>query len=203
MNHSYETLPEGYTKAFSIDLQKDKKLMLLVNGIALLIAAVMIAVMAVFVPFRDLYTSISEIMEQNPIIYLIGCGVLIVSLVVYIILHEAVHGFTMKLYGAKKIKYGFTGVYAFAGSDTCFAKKPYIVVGLAPVVVFGVIFAVLQLLMPNPFYMWLVYILQIANISGAGGDLYVSIRFSKLPADILVQDSGVGMKVFTRKHEQS
>ena len=201
MNHSYESLPEGYTEAFSIDLQKDKKLMLLVNGIALLITVVMVVVMALIVPFPEAAEYITDHMTDGQ--FLICMVILIVSMILYIILHEAIHGITMKLYGSDKVRFGFTGMYAFAGSDTYFAKKPYIVIGLAPVVVFGVIFAVIQFFMPNPFYAWLVYILQIINISGAGGDLYVSIRFSKLPSDILVQDSGVGMKVFTRKHEQS
>lgn len=193
---SCETLPEGYSLSFSIDLQKDKKLMLLVNGIALLITAVMVVIMVLIVPFSDVIEYISDHVTQRK--YLICMVILIVSMILYIILHEAIHGITMKLYGSQKVRFGFTGVYAFAGSDTYFAKKPYLMIALAPVVVFGVIFAVLQLLMPNPFYTWLVYILQIINVSGAGGDLYVSIRFSKLPADILVQDSGVGMKVYTK-----
>jgi len=48
-------------------------------------------------------------------------------------------------------------------------------------------------------WFWVVYILQICNISGAAGDLYISFRLRKLPDDILVQDSGVSMRVFSAK----
>ena len=38
---SFCELPSGYTEYFSLDLQKDKKKMLLVNALAVLIAIVM------------------------------------------------------------------------------------------------------------------------------------------------------------------
>ena len=41
------------------------------------------------------------------------------------------------------------------------------------------------------------YFIQITNISGGAGDLYVTFKFSRMPSDILVQDSGVGMTVYS------
>ena len=43
---------------------------------------------------------------------------------------------------------------------------------------------------------WGIYFIQIANLSGAAGDLYVTYLFSRLPSDILVQDVGVSMVVY-------
>lgn len=130
--------------------------------------------------------------------YTVRFAVLLVLLVVYMILHELVHGIAMKMCGTKKIKYGFTGMYAFAGSDDYYRKKPYIFIALAPVVLWGVVLAVV-----NPFvsaeWFWVVYLIQISNISGAAGDLYVTLKFSKLPKDILVKDYGVGMRVYSQK----
>ena len=37
------------------------------------------------------------------------------------------------------------------------------------------------------------------NISGAAGDLYVSWKFTKLPADILINDVGVSMTVYSKE----
>ena len=48
---------------------------------------------------------------------------------------------------------------------------------------------------------WTVYFLQIANISGAAGDLFVTVKFLRFPKDILIQDYGVRMKVFSEKSE--
>ena len=61
----------------------------------------------------------------------------------------------------------------------------------------GIVLAVVNLLVPVEWF-WVIYFGQITNLSGAAGDLFVTIRFSRLPKDILVQDYGVGMKVFSR-----
>ena len=118
-----------------------------------------------------------------------------VSFVAYIILHEFTHGATMKLFGGKEVRYGFTGLYAFAGSEKdYFPKKPYICIALAPLVLWGVVFAVLMTLFPK--WIWVFWGLQMANVSGAAGDMYVSVKVSGMKEDILVMDTGVDMTVF-------
>ena len=47
-------------------------------------------------------------------------------------------------------------------------------------------------------YTLYVYIIQIANISGAAGDYFVTFKFSRFPKDILVRDSGTAMRVYSR-----
>lgn len=184
-------LPEGYGEIYSLDLQKDKKKMLLVNGIALLIALVM------FIPGQA-YISIATLFDMSAGFsgWLIRYGVMVLGLVVYMVLHELVHGIAMKHYGAEKVKYGFTGMYAFAASDDYYPIKPYIVIALAPIVVWGIVLAVISFLVP-PQWFWVVYFIQIANVSGAAGDLYVTWKFSRMPEDILVRDYGVGMTVYS------
>ena len=76
--------------------------------------------------------------------------------------------------------------------------KSYIFIALAPVVLWGVILGVVNLFVPIGWF-WVVYLIQIVNLSGAAGDLFVTIKFSRLPKDILVQDYGVGMKVFSKE----
>lgn len=188
---AYTELPLGYREIDSIDLQKNKKLSLLVNGVALLIALVMAIPMHFVVPMTTLFD-----MSQGYGAYFLRFGVLMAAIVVYMVLHELVHGITMKMCGTKKIKYGFTGVYAFAGSNDYYDKRSYIVIALAPIVVWGVVLLVLNLLVPVQWF-WIVYWVQVSNISGAAGDLYVTYRFSRLPQDILVQDYGVGMTVYS------
>ena len=185
-------LPDGYNQIYEIDLQKDKKKSLLVNGLALVIAALMIVPMNFYIPFFTLFS-----FEQGMTQYFIRFGVLMVSIIAYMILHELVHGITMKICGTKNVKYGFTGLYAFAGSDDYYDKKSYITIALAPVVVWGVVIAIINCLVSNEWF-WVVYFIQIMNISGAAGDIYVTCRFSKMPSDILVRDHGVGMKVYSK-----
>lgn len=194
---SYTELPLGYREIDSIDLQKNKKLSLLVNGIALLIGVLMAVPMHFVVPITTLFD-----MSEGFIPYLIRFGVLMVGIILYMVLHELVHGIAMKRCGTKKIQYGFTGLYAFAGSEDYYDKPSYVIIALAPIVVWGVVLLVLNLLVPAQWF-WVVYWIQISNISGAAGDLYVTYRFSRLPADILVKDYGVGMTVYSAQTEEA
>lgn len=186
-----ENLPEGYREIYSVNLQKNKKAAIWLNVLALIIAAVMIVPMNAFVPISSLFN-----MEKGLINYLIRLFVFIVSMIGYLFLHELIHGITMKTFGTKKVKYGFTGLYAFAGSEDYYDKKSYITIALAPVVVFLFVFALVNVLVPREWF-WVVYFLQILNVSGAVGDLFVTVKFAKMPKDILVQDSGVGMTVYS------
>lgn len=184
-------LPDGYKEIYSIDLQKNKKMSLLVNLLSIFICIVMAVPMHFIVPVTTLFD-----MEQGLKDYTLRFVVLLVALVLYIILHEAVHGIAMKICGTKKVKYGFTGLYAFAGSDDYYDKTAYIFIALAPVILWGVVFAIINPFVPTSWF-WVVYMLQIMNISGAAGDFFVSARFSRLPEDILVKDYGVGMTVYS------
>ncbi len=184
-------LPLEYKEIFSIDLQKDKKQTLIVNGLAVAVYILMIVPVNFFIPINSLFTfekSISEMVIRNV--------VLVVGMIAYIILHEAVHGVAMKICGTKKCKFGFTGLYAFACSDDYYNKKAYTFIALAPVVFWGVVLAVLNIVLPTEWF-WVVYIIQVANVSGAMGDFYVTYKFSDMPDDILINDSGVGMKVYS------
>ncbi len=189
---SLEILPEEYKEILSIDLQKDKKLALLVNGLAILIAVVLVVPMNFYIPISTLFDRSKEFGE-----FMLHMGVLLFGIIAYTVLHELVHGITMKLSGTKKVKYGFTGMYAFAGSDDYYDKKTYVIIALAPVVLWGIILGVLNVFVSDAWF-WVVYLIQIMNLSGAAGDYYVSFKFSKLPKDILVRDYGTSMKVYSK-----
>lgn len=185
-------MPEGYVEIFSVDLKNNKRLMLLVNGIALVIAALLAVPMCFLVPIAPLFS-----MDKGMLSYMLRFGGLIVFSILYILLHELVHGVAMRLCGTKRVKYGFTGLYAFAGSSDFYGKGAYIFIALAPVVLWGIVLAVVNVLVPIEWF-WVIYFLQIFNLSGAAGDFYVTAKFSAMPSDILVSDSGVSMRVYAK-----
>ena len=185
---NYVNLPNDYREILQIDLQKDKRLAIIVNGLALLITIVMVVVGHFYVPF-------TELLDGTNGIY---WGAIFVGMIVYMVLHELVHGITMWAYSKQKPFYGFTGMYAYAGSNAYFNKKSYLIIGLAPIVVWGIVLLVLNLIFKQTWF-WVIYFIQIGNISGAAGDLYVTYRFSKLPKDILVKDIGVNMTVYSKE----
>lgn len=186
------TLPEGYREIYSIDLQKNKTMAVIVNLIAVVITVAMIVPVHFIIPITNLLS-----MEDGMTAYFFRLGTLLVLMIVYMVLHELVHGVAMKMCGTKKVKYGFTGMYAFAGSDDYYNKKAYIFIALAPIVLLGIIIGIVNLFVPIEWF-WVVYFVQITNLSGATGDLFVSFRFSRLPRDILVKDYGVGMVVYSK-----
>lgn len=186
-------LPEGYKELFSINLQKDKKLAVLVNGLAVVIAVPLVLAGNAAVPISALFS-----MEKGMGAYLLRFAALMLGLLAYMALHELVHGVFMRLFSGLKPRYGFTGLYAYAGSGAYFDKRRYIVVALAPVVIWGAALLLLCPALPREWF-WVGYLIQVSNLSGAAGDLYVTCRFSRLPADILVQDSGIAMTVYGRR----
>lgn len=183
-------LPEDYGEIYSLNLQKDKRAAIIINLLALAIAAVMAVSMNFFVPVTSFFDLSGGIVR-----YFLRLAALIVLMVLYMVLHELVHGIAMKLCGTKRVKYGFTGLYAFAGSEDYYDKKSYIFIALAPIVLWGTVLAAVNFFVPTEWF-WIVYMIQLINISGAAGDLFAAVKFSRMPKNILIQDSGVSMRVF-------
>lgn len=191
---SVNRLPENYIEIYSVDLKKNKKVYLFINVLSILIGIVLFVSMNFYKPLTTLFegeTQASNLLFRITVMY--------VLMFLYIVLHELVHGIAMKICGTKKVKYGFKGVFAYAGSDDYYDKKSYIFIALAPVVLWGVILAVINCFVPEEWF-WIVYAIQLINLSGAAGDLFVTVKFSRLPKDILIRDSGIGMTVFSVKN---
>lgn len=192
---SYTTLPEGYREIYALDMHEDKKLAVWVNLLSLAIAAVFAVPMLFVIPWWATF-DVTDGMTG----YWIKLAAMLGLTLVYLLLHELVHGIAMRICGTKKIRYGVKGVYAFAASDDYYRKKPYIFIALAPVVFWGIVLAIVTPFVPTAWF-WVVYFVQLMNLSGAAGDLYVTVKFSRMPSDILIRDSGVGMVVYAKETE--
>ena len=189
---STSVLPQGYGEVLYIDMQKDTKLALFVNLLGLVICLALLAVGALLVPVMAL------VEDDNIFGLLLRMGALLLSMVLYIIGHEWVHGIFMRRCCDAEVNFGFTGLYAYAGSRGYYCKRDYVRIALAPLVLWGLLFTLglVPLYFVSKAWFWVVYALQVTNISGAAGDIYVFFRFRKLPKEILVQDTGVAMTVF-------
>ena len=191
--HCFDHLPTGYREYLKVDLQQDRRKALLINGAALAAAVILLAVgHFLLVPFYELFdfTSDSFLGMFFPMF------VMLAGTVVYIILHELTHGAVMKAFGARQVRFGFTSLYAFAGSEEdWFDRNAYRAVALAPLVVWGLIFTIAMILVPRSWF-WVVYFWQVFNITGAAGDIYVSFLTTRLPPEVLARDTGVSMTFF-------
>lgn len=188
-----QILPAEYSKIYKVNLQKDKRTAAFINILSVLIGVAMAIPAHFYIPITTLFN-----MEKGILNYFLRFVVLFVSIIIYMILHELIHGVTMKICGTKKVKYGFTGLYAFAGSKDYYDKNSYIAIALMPVIVFFFVFLILCFMLPKEWF-WVVCLLQITNISGATGDFFVTVKFLQFPKDILISDSGVEMTVYSKQ----
>ena len=181
----------GYKECTRIDLVKNKKEALLVNIYGIII----MVVMAVFIPLLIMGGIIEFNLETTFPIFFI---VLLISLILYIPLHEIVHGIVLKKYTDEKLSFGWKLVYAYCGSkEAVVDRKEYYAVALAPLLVFSVVFISLMVLNPSLSLVW--YVMEIMNVSGSVGDIYVSIKLRKEKSrDILITDSGTDMSFWSR-----
>ena len=189
---AYQTLPEGYREILQINLQKDKKTALKINLAATIVMILLFVLGHFIVPVTEFFAmdSLST--------YLLQMSVMLLGYVAYMVMHELTHAAAMKAYGGGKVVFGFTGMYAFAGSkEDYFDKISYRYIALAPLVVWGIIFAVLSVIVPREWF-WIVWFLQVGNIAGAAGDVYVTAKLWKYPNSILVRDTGVDMTVYDK-----
>lgn len=91
-------LPVGYREIYSVNLQKDKKAALFVNIAALILMVIFVIIGILIVPISYTFDNDGSIVT----VWLKTIAVL-AGMIVYFILHELVHGITMKHYGAKKL----------------------------------------------------------------------------------------------------
>ncbi len=185
---SYTALPESYRVIYNIDLSKNKKSAIFINVLAVIILLAMVIPMLAAKPFCIL--SIEDI--DSFVRYAVFIG----GLILYLVLHEAVHGFFMWIFSKQKPHFGIKGVYAYAGSNAFFSKAHYLIIGLSPIIIWGIVLTVLCFAIPDEWF-WYIYLIQAINISGAAGDIYVSAKFCRMPSDILVHDSGTAMTVYS------
>lgn len=181
----------GYKECTKIDLVKNKKEALLVNIYGIII----MVVMAVFIPLLIMGGIIEFNLETTFPLFFI---VLLISMILYIPLHEIVHGIVLKNYTDEKLSFGWKLVYAYCGSkEAVVDRKEYYAVALAPLLVFSVVFISLMFLNPSLSLVW--YVMEIMNVSGSVGDIYVSIKLRKEKSrDILITDSGTDMSFWSR-----
>ena len=185
MNNTF-TLPNGYKKAFKIDLKENKKLYIGLN------VASVIVMLAMLLPVLFIYSE--NIFTGN---LLLPLFIILFSLA-YIVLHELIHGIFIRIFSGKWGNFGFKGTYAYAGSDCYFNKKSYLIIALAPIVIWGIVLAVLNIFMPMSYLWFVFYFVQTMNISGSVGDIYVTAKLLKESPDILIKDTGVDMTIFSR-----
>ena len=120
----------------------------------------------------------------------------IVSYIVVLPLHELIHALAFLFWGGKPYFGTKLPLALYCGArDQLFWRDHYLVVGLAPLVVITLIGLLLTLFAPSlASYLLLA---TIGNVSGAAGDVMVSMRLWRQERNVLVEDTEAGYRVWT------
>jgi hypothetical protein len=130
MNKSIKVLPNNYNLIKKVDFANDKKMFIFINILAVLICIIMLIIPVYFkgVSFSiDIFTYIK---------LAILTAVLAAA---YIILHELVHGLFILIFTREKPSFGFSRGLFYTATDYYMPKVQYIIIALAPVVIWGVV----------------------------------------------------------------
>lgn len=195
MENYYKTLPEGYREVKVVDA-KEKKTSVVFTLCSLLLTALhLIPVLLTFGGLRSLYE------QYGRTGMLVADLVFLVSIVLYLVLHELVHGAAYKALTHQKLTFGFTLTVAFCGvPDVYTSRKTALIALLAPFVTFSVILIPLTIWFYsfNRLYYLLSGILFAIHFGGCIGDLYMTylLLFKFKDPRTLMNDTGPKQTIF-------
>lgn len=182
-------LPRGYDAVRSVDLRGNKKLSLWVHLLALVLAALMLLLAPRSTVLTGFLPSHSPFWWVRVLALLGGVGL-------YLLLHVLVHGLCIRRFAKVRPRYGFSGLFAYAGSaEAYFDRRSYLILTLAPVITLGFLLFVGQLVVPWDWF-WVLYLLQVCNVASAAWDLYCILVVVRQPRTLLVRDDGVSMTLY-------
>jgi hypothetical protein len=178
------SLPEGYREVYHIDA-KDRK-----TGLKLTAAAAAIFVVLGILLF--LFADLSEFDFDNMLLY---DGVWLAAMIVYIVLHELVHGAVYKAMTHQKLTFGLTWSAAFCGVPDIYTYRKAALSSLvAPLTVFTLILLPLTIQLRSVDTGWYIVcgLLFALHFSGCVGDMYVTGLFLTKFKDprTLMRDTG-------------
>lgn len=170
-----KTIDNGYVMAEKIDLMKNTKLAIMINLGAVLVMLPFIAVPVLVWRLSDSFATTGlDISLSSILIFLLG-------IILIMVIHEFVHGLAFKYYSKAKIKYGFTGLYAYAGCpDWFFKKREYLVIDMAPCVVLNLLMVVSLFFVQGEVF-YIIYLILAIHFSGCIGDIYVTLKLIRYP----------------------
>lgn len=183
-------LPSGYTEALVVDA-KNKATAVIMNVVALAVTAVIIAVAVIIirpVGFLENYSIVRNLF-------------FLFALVIYIVLHEVVHGIAYKLLTGQKLTFGLTLSVAYCGvPDIYVYRTAALIAVLAPFCVFTVVFGAGLLLIGDMWDKLYTAVLFGLHIGGCVGDLYAAALYLFKLRDplTLMRDTGPKQTFYTK-----
>ncbi len=201
------TLPANYVHLAKLDLSENKRLLIGINIVGLLLLFVLgWLFLHAFVwlrPAAAVFLSLRGAVEAERgegvaltllLAWFIGGAI---ALVLVVVVHEAVHGLFFWLFTGRRPGFGLKGAYAYAAAPAgvYVPRNRYLVVGLAPLVLITLVGLLLVTVMP-PVMLPALLVFVTFNAAGSVGDLLVSGWLLTFPPTVLAQDAGDVMTLY-------
>ena len=156
-------LPTGYRESLVIDAKNYKRLLLRMNLAALVAPVLFLCVGFVWLCRQE--AAVEYTLWRS--------WAFMLALVLYIVLHELVHGAAYKALTGQKLTFGLTLTVAFCGVPQIYVyRKAALIAVLAPFVVFTIVFGLAAGLLRNVWDQFYAFTLLGLHIGGCTGDLY-------------------------------
>jgi hypothetical protein len=177
----------GYKIIQQVDLKRNQTLFNVLSFLGSLIFIVVIGLGLMMLPEGDLATIDGWLLL-----------IIFLGLSIYVIVHEAIHVISMKLFSKEKIIVGFNWRHAFAGmNNAVFTRHQYTFIALAPSISLGIILFIAMLNFNSQLSVFAFLLFIIAqNFAGSTGDFYVVYVLSQIQGHVLVHDDGLVMSYY-------
>ncbi|MBR4335400.1 MAG: DUF3267 domain-containing protein [Clostridia bacterium] len=189
-------LPDGYQPAKTVDVG-EKRFAILMNLAATLLTAV-VGVGGFFLKFAgDPGSAIPDL--SNVWLFEGWLFAILVSLIVYLVLHELTHGIVYKILTGEKLTFGLKLSCAFCGvPDVYVTRKTALLALLAPFTVFSVAFLVPFFLLSGSLSFSFLVLFSL-HFGGCAGDLYDTfLLLFRLKGNLLMRDTGPRQTFYIR-----
>lgn len=197
--HATPTLPIHYEQDNTIDLSNDKRLLINLTIVSLVLFFVFGGIFAILAGIiSPALGSSGSITITLPTLLL--TIVAIVALVLFVmVIHELIHGLFFWIFTRSRPKYGFKGMYAYAAApDWYIPRNQFLVIGLAPLVILTLLGLVLFRFLP-PLGVFIAILGMTMNAAGAVGDIFIVGLLLRKPASCLFRDFGTGITLYTKR----
>jgi len=185
MNTSTKTLPEGYAQSGEINLKKNKRLAIILNIVALFVTVLSFFLLASFAALAR-----PGIMNTSGTITAGGVAVLVGLVVMFLTIHELIHGFFFWVFTRSRPVFAIRLFYAYAGAPAWYVPtRQYAFVTVGPLVIMDAVGLLLMLLAPESWVLFIAIVVAL-NTGGSMGDLLVFTRLLKLSPTCLANDTG-------------
>ena len=176
MKHFEEKLPENYRLVKTVDATKAP------FAVVFNLLSLVMMVGAFAVLYFAFGTDVSLIKEQfltlPDFTKILALLLLVVGFIVYIVLHELVHGVVYKAFTKRKLTFGVTMTCAYCGVPDVFVYRTASLCALlAPFVIFGIAFVVPMFFLQNT--VWFVFLAAIFSLHFGlcVNDLYIVLLY--------------------------